>query len=117
MERTDQPEKSLDPNLEASIRRIVREEIALILGANSQTNIAELIDRKIDDLLVQNAEEPLTTQEVALEYGLSPNYLSLMRVEGRGPNYIKKGRKVFYKRKDLAAYFASQKMKKMTQTP
>lgn len=36
--------------------------------------------------------------------GLSPRTLERFRVEGRGPRYIKLGKRVFYLEADLAAY-------------
>jgi predicted DNA-binding transcriptional regulator AlpA len=43
----------------------------------------------------------LNTQEAASLLKLKPNTLDKMRMQKRGPTYVKLGRRVFYRRGDL----------------
>ncbi len=43
-------------------------------------------------------------QQAAAHLGLSKSTLDKMRVEGRGPRYLKVGSRVFYRQSDLDAY-------------
>jgi excisionase family DNA binding protein len=45
-----------------------------------------------------------TGPEAAQYLGLSKSTLEKMRVEGRGPRYLKLGARCFYRRTDLDAY-------------
>ncbi|PZU29897.1 MAG: hypothetical protein DI584_01415 [Stenotrophomonas sp.] len=46
----------------------------------------------------------MTGQDAAAHLGLSKSTLEKMRVEGRGPRYLKLGGRCFYRRSDLDAY-------------
>jgi len=46
----------------------------------------------------------LKVQDAANYLGLSKSLLDKMRMEGRGPRYLKVGNRVFYRANDLAAY-------------
>lgn len=52
-------------------------------------------------------EKLLSTDEAAQVIRLSPYWLHKARIEGRGPRYVRLGRKVFYRRADLEAYVAN----------
>jgi predicted DNA-binding transcriptional regulator AlpA len=49
----------------------------------------------------------ITTAQAATIVRLSPNTLDKMRVTGRGPKYLKVGRRVFYRPEDLDAWLNS----------
>ncbi len=46
--------------------------------------------------------------EVAAEQGLSVRTLARWRVLGEGPPWIKRGRRIFYRRKSRKEWFAGQ---------
>ena len=52
----------------------------------------------------------LNTKEAAEKLGLSPGTLEVWRCLGKGPRYIKIGRRVGYDLKDLDAYVESCKV-------
>ncbi|WP_432736447.1 helix-turn-helix domain-containing protein [Maridesulfovibrio sp. FT414] len=52
--------------------------------------------------------ENLNTREVSLLYGESEPTLRKMRVEGRGPRFIKRGASVLYRRTDLDEYYKAR---------
>lgn len=55
------------------------------------------------------ALELLTAETVAAMFGgLSLRTLERWRVEGRGPRYIKVGKRVMYRQQDLAAFVESR---------
>lgn len=49
----------------------------------------------------------LKVQDAANYLGLSKSSLDKMRMEGRGPRYLKVGSRVFYRAADLVAYLDS----------
>ena len=49
-------------------------------------------------------EELLQTPEAAAAMHVSPFWLHKERSQGRGPRFIRIGRKVFYRRSDLRSY-------------
>ena len=51
-----------------------------------------------------NANELMTGAEAAEFLRISPKTLPRWRWEGSGPNFVRVGRKVFYRRGDLAEY-------------
>jgi predicted DNA-binding transcriptional regulator AlpA len=53
--------------------------------------------------------ELVSTQEAAALLGLAPQTLSIMRVAGGGPKYVKLGRRVLYDVRDLEAYVEDRK--------
>ena len=53
--------------------------------------------------------EYLTTVEAASYLGLSRQYLEILRHRGDGPEYIKLGRAVRYKRTDLDDWMADHR--------
>ncbi len=55
--------------------------------------------------------ELLTTPEAAKLLRLKTQTLNKMRVEGRGPEFLKLGRKVVYKPADLSAWAESGRRK------
>lgn len=52
------------------------------------------------------AKELLNESEVDQQYGLSRPWLRRCRLERRGPRFIKLGRMVRYRRKDIEAYLS-----------
>lgn len=53
---------------------------------------------------------PYLNQDAAGAFlGLSARTLERFRVDGRGPNYLKLGRRVAYRREDLTAWADSQR--------
>ena len=53
-------------------------------------------------------EELLPTPEAATSLRVSEHWLHKKRSEGRGPRFIRIGRKVFYRRSDLKEYLESR---------
>jgi hypothetical protein len=53
--------------------------------------------------------ELLSNQETANELGLKPDTLTTWRSLGRGPDFVKVGRAVFYRRADLNAWLGAQR--------
>lgn len=53
---------------------------------------------------MQVNEELLQTAEAAQEIHMSPFWLHKERSQGRGPRFIRIGRKVFYRPSDLRAW-------------
>jgi Helix-turn-helix domain len=54
-------------------------------------------------------EELVADTIVAAELCQQPNTLTAWRHQGRGPPFIKVGRKVFYRRSDVASWLAGQR--------
>lgn len=53
---------------------------------------------------------PVIREEKAAELlGLSPRTLQRFRVEGRGPKFVKLGKRVFYTEEDLEAYVSASR--------
>lgn len=52
----------------------------------------------------------LNTQAASNMLGLHHNALSKMRCEGKGPRYLKLGRRVVYELKDIEAWLEKQKV-------
>jgi predicted DNA-binding transcriptional regulator AlpA len=53
--------------------------------------------------------ELLSTDEAAMLVGLASQTLATLRVSGRGPKYVKLGRRVLYDPADLAEWVAANK--------
>jgi predicted DNA-binding transcriptional regulator AlpA len=51
----------------------------------------------------------LSTEQAATLLGLARQTLAIMRVHGRGPRYVKLGRRVFYDPADLSAWIEANK--------
>jgi excisionase family DNA binding protein len=49
----------------------------------------------------------MTGPEAAAYLGISTSTLEKMRCEGRGPRYLKLGRRCFYRRSDLDQYLSA----------
>ncbi len=58
----------------------------------------------------------LTEKEVEAEDGLNHRTLQAWRVRGSGPNFLKIGRSVYYRRKDIDAWLDS-KIRRSTSDP
>ena len=52
-------------------------------------------------------EEELDTNEAAAYTGMSTSYLEKLRHQGEGPRFIRRGKKVYYKRAALKEFKAS----------
>jgi predicted DNA-binding transcriptional regulator AlpA len=59
-------------------------------------------------------EELLTTEQTAKILGFAPQTLKGWRVSGCGPEFIKIGNAVRYRRDDLTSWLNSKPRKKMT---
>lgn len=55
-------------------------------------------------------EELITDDVLAVELHQQPGTLAAWRTQGRGPAYVKIGRRVFYRRSDVAAWLASRRV-------
>lgn len=55
----------------------------------------------------------LTEKEVGLLFSISPASLRTERSRGTGPGYIKDGKRVLYKREDLAAYYTRRAIRRV----
>lgn len=53
--------------------------------------------------------ELVSTEEAAALLGVAPQTLSILRVQGGGPKYVKLGRRVVYDIVDLEEYVAVRK--------
>ena len=59
---------------------------------------------------MENPRSPYMPQALAAEFlGLSPKTLERFRVEGRGPSFLKLGRRVVYSREDLVEWAEAQR--------
>jgi len=59
---------------------------------------------------MENSPSPYMPQERAADFlGLSPKTLERFRVEGRGPAFLKLGRRVVYSRDDLVKWAEAQR--------
>lgn len=56
----------------------------------------------------KRAPDFLTTQHLAERTGIAASTWSKRRVTGDGPPYIKAGRRVLYRWRDVEAWFATQ---------
>lgn len=56
----------------------------------------------------------LTASEAARFLGLAPSTLAKLRLSGHGPVYCKLGRRVVYRREDLAAWLESRLVRNTT---
>ncbi len=64
----------------------------------------------IDELKKLTGYDPYAlsnTGETSKDLGLTKNYLERLRMEGKGPKYVKFGRRVMYRRCDIDEYKAS----------
>lgn len=50
-------------------------------------------------------KENLSTKETSMIYGESQPLLRKLRMEGRGPRFIRRGSKILYRRSDLEEYY------------
>jgi hypothetical protein len=71
-----------------------------------------LLNETLNNLLAPVAEieilkrrEYLTDKEVSILFPISPGALRVERSRGRGPSYIKDGKRVLYSKRELIAYF------------
>lgn len=58
--------------------------------------------------MTEQPKTPLTVTEAAMRLGISASFLSKMRREGTGPEYIKLGRSVRYDPDALEAWLHNQ---------
>jgi len=59
---------------------------------------------------MESTTSPYMPQELAADFlGLSPRTLERFRVEGRGPTFLKLGRRVVYSREDLVQWAEAQR--------
>ncbi len=56
-------------------------------------------------------QELIPSDEVAAQLRVKPQTLASWRASGRGPEFVKIGRGVFYRRADIAAWLGQQRRK------
>lgn len=56
------------------------------------------------------AGQTLDTEQFSSEYGIPRATLNTMRSKGKGPAYVKVGRRVYYLRKDIENYLQSKRI-------
>jgi hypothetical protein len=59
-------------------------------------------------------DELLSTEATAAELHIQPGTLTTWRASGRGPNYVKVGRSIFYRRADIAEWLGAQHRQPVT---
>lgn len=55
----------------------------------------------------------LTQEELAKRWGMNPGSLAIWRIKGKGPKFVKIGRKIFYTEEEIEA-FEQKNMKRST---
>lgn len=66
---------------------------------------------------MEHTSSPYLTQEAAGTFlGLSPRTLERFRVDGRGPSFLKLGRRVLYSRDDLVKWAEAQRRSSTSDT-
>lgn len=70
----------------------------------SHGNSVEIIEMERE---MHTAKIHLSTDELAARWGMSPGTLANWRIEGKGPRFIKLGRKVLYRLGEIESYEAS----------
>lgn len=50
----------------------------------------------------------VSPEQLAANWGMHPGTLANWRVQGKGPKFVKVGRKIWYKLEDIAAYERSR---------
>ena len=75
--------------------------------------IAEAVDKALADALrgAFNPEAVLTERQVAAEYNIPIKSLQQYRYRGNGPRFLKLGRSVRYRRRDIQAWFEKNEVK------
>lgn len=69
------------------------------------------VTREVNELELLNRKALLTDKEVQMLYGINAGTLGNMRSQGRGPAFIKDGKSIRYRRKDVEAYLQSRRVK------
>lgn len=82
----------------------IKETIAASLKEQLQPIIAETFAKMFSAAKSDEADELLTTKEVARRSGEAEITWVMRRMEGRGPKYLKLGRNVRYRWSDVAAW-------------
>jgi predicted DNA-binding transcriptional regulator AlpA len=59
-------------------------------------------------------DELLSAEAAAAELHLQPGTLTTWRASGRGPNFVKIGRAIFYRRSDIAEWLGAQHQQPVT---
>lgn len=62
-------------------------------------------------------EPVLREEKAAALLGLSPRTLQRFRIEGRGPKFLKLGKRVFYLEADLASYVEACRRSSTSERP
>ena len=60
-------------------------------------------------MLTINPEELISNDDAARELRVQTNTLTSWRALGRGPNFVKVGRAVYYRRADLSEWLGAQR--------
>lgn len=84
--------------------------LAQALARELAPSIAPLFERaaRMEELL---RRPQLSPEEVAEVYGANPRTLANWRSDKKGPAYVKTGGLVFYRRKDLEAFFSNARVR------
>jgi hypothetical protein len=90
-------------DFEASIRGIVREEIAK----------AREIESKNRKLEVNKAA--MTPKEVEKYFGIKSSHLGVLRSTGKGPAFSKIGKSVIYQRDDVEKFIKNRRIRTIDQ--
>lgn len=88
------------------IRTELTEAVRNALGTNARG-----VGREAQELDILSRKETLTDQQVQRLYGINRGTLRNWRCMGRGPAFVKDGKIVLYRRKDIEAYLQSHRVK------
>lgn len=72
--------------------------------------------RKVKKMQARELSELLTPEEAGHILKISPGTLTNWRVQGRGPRFVRTGRRIRYTRNDLAAYVAARTQQSTSET-
>lgn len=88
----------------------VQEALRIVMAELISTQASSMTPEVVE-LEKLKRKEALTTEEVALLYGLNANTLRKRRMNGEGPAYSKDGDKVLYTHSAVKKYLDSRRQK------
>lgn len=89
----------------AQVRDVVAEAVREAVGG---AGFGSREGRALDAL---QRREALSDREVEQLYGIKAGTLRNWRSQGRGPSFVKDGKVILYRRKDLEAYLQGRRVK------